>query len=329
MLFRSYTFAKKALEKGKNFCTSNKELVAKHGPELVQLAADNNVNFLFEASVGGGIPIVRPLNASLTPEKVVEITGILNGTTNYMLTKMTNEGAEFDEVLKDAQEKGYAERNPEADIEGYDACRKIAILSSLAYGKNVDFEDIYTEGITKITDVDFKYAKELGVSIKLIGSSKKTDDGFTAMVAPKMLGGEHPLAGVNGVMNAIFVKGNVLGDVMFYGAGAGKLPTASAVVSDVVDAVRHLDSNVETKWNSKKVELVKKEEMVSKYFVRVNGEVSSKLAAVEAAFGKVETVTAEGVTGEFGFVTEEMSEKSYEEAAAKVDGIITMIRYEK
>lgn len=325
----AYTFVKSALLAGKSVCTSNKELVAKHGAELLAIAKEKNVNFFFEASVGGGIPIIRPLNQSLTADEILEISGILNGTTNFILTKMDKEGFSFDTVLKEAQELGYAERNPAADVEGFDACRKIAILSSLAIGSQVDFEDIYTEGITKITDVDFKYAKELGVSIKLIGSSKKTDDGFTAMVAPKMLGGEHPLAGVNGVMNAIFVKGNVLGDVMFYGAGAGKLPTASAVVSDVVDAVRHLDSNVETKWNSKKVELVKKEEMVSKYFVRVNGEVSSKLAAVEAAFGKVETVTAEGVTGEFGFVTEEMSEKSYEEAAAKVDGIITMIRYEK
>lgn len=325
----AYTFVKSALLAGKSVCTSNKELVAKHGAELLAIAKEKNVNFFFEASVGGGIPIIRPLNQSLTADEILEISGILNGTTNFILTKMDKEGSSFDTVLKEAQELGYAERNPAADVEGFDACRKIAILSSLAIGSQVDFEDIYTEGITKITDVDFKYAKELGVSIKLIGSSKKTDDGFTAMVAPKMLGGEHPLAGVNGVMNAIFVKGNVLGDVMFYGAGAGKLPTASAVVSDVVDAVRHLDSNVETKWNSKKVELVKKEEMVSKYFVRVNGEVSSKLAAVEAAFGKVETVTAEGVTGEFGFVTEEMSEKSYEEAAAKVDGIITMIRYEK
>ena len=325
----AYTFDKSALLARKSVCTSNKELVAKHGAELLAIAKEKNVNFFFEASVGGGIPIIRPLNQSLTADEILEISGILNGTTNFILTKMDKEGSSFDTVLKEAQELGYAERNPAADVEGFDACRKIAILSSLAIGSQVDFEDIYTEGITKITDVDFKYAKELGVSIKLIGSSKKTDDGFTAMVAPKMLGGEHPLAGVNGVMNAIFVKGNVLGDVMFYGAGAGKLPTASAVVSDVVDAVRHLDSNVETKWNSKKVELVKKEEMVSKYFVRVNGEVSSKLAAVEAAFGKVETVTAEGVTGEFGFVTEEMSEKSYEEAAAKVDGIITMIRYEK
>lgn len=325
----AYTFVKSALLSGKSVCTSNKELVAKHGAELLEIAREKNVNFFFEASVGGGIPIIRPLNQSLTADEILEISGILNGTTNFILTKMEKEGSSFDAVLKEAQELGYAERNPAADVEGFDACRKIAILSSLAIGSQVDFEDIYTEGITKITDVDFKYAKELGVSIKLIGTSKKTDGGFTAMVAPKMLGSEHPLAGVNGVMNAIFVKGNVLGDVMFYGAGAGKLPTASAVVSDVVDAVRHLDSNVDTKWNSEKVPLVKKEDVVSKFFVRVSGDVTAKLSAVEAAFGKVQTVKAEDVEGEFAFVTAEMTEKAYEDAAAKVDGIITMIRYEK
>lgn len=325
----AYTFVKSALLSGKSVCTSNKELVAKHGAELLEIAREKNVNFFFEASVGGGIPIIRPLNQSLTADEILEISGILNGTTNFILTKMEKEGSSFDAVLKEAQELGYAERNPAADVEGFDACRKIAILSSLAIGSQVDFEDIYTEGITKITDIDFKYAKELGASIKLIGSSKKTDGGFTAMVSPKMLGSEHPLAGVNGVMNAIFVKGNVLGDVMFYGAGAGKLPTASAVVSDVVDAVRHLDSNVDTKWNSEKVTLVKKEDVVSKFFVRVSGDVTAKLSSVEAAFGRIQTVKAKGVEGEFAFVTDEMTEKAYEEAAAKVDGIITMIRYEK
>lgn len=325
----AYTFVKSALLAGKSVCTSNKELVAKHGAELIAIAKEKNINFFFEASVGGGIPIIRPLNNSLTADEILEISGILNGTTNFILTKMDKEGSSFDAVLKEAQDLGYAERNPAADVEGFDACRKIAILSSLAIESQVDFEDIYTEGITKITDIDFKYAKKLGVSIKLIGSSKKVEGGFTAMVAPKMLSNDHPLAGVNGVMNAIFVKGNVLGDVMFYGAGAGKLPTASAVVSDVVEAVRNLNTNVETKWASEKVALVKKEEVVSKYFVRVNGEVTDKLSIIEAAFGKVETVTADGVTGEFAFVTDSMSEKAYETAAAKVDGIITMIRYEK
>ena len=326
----AYQFVKNALLKGKSVCTSNKELVAKHGAELLEIAKQNNINFLFEASVGGGIPIIRPLNQSLTADEIIEISGILNGTTNFILTKMCKEGLSFDTVLKEAQELGYAERNPEADVEGYDACRKIAILSSLACGQQVDFEDIYTEGITKVTDVDFKYAKELGVSIKLIGTSKRVGDGFYAMVSPKMISDEHPLAGVNGVMNAIFVKGNVLGDVMFYGAGAGKLPTASAVVSDVVDAVKHMGRNIMTIWNTNKMELVNLENVSSKFFIRFEGAVNAdKLEAIEGAFGKGEVVAAPGVHGEFGYLTEEITEKHYADAAKNFDGIISMIRYEK
>ncbi len=325
----AYQFVKSALLKGKSVCTSNKELVAKHGAELLEIAKENNINFLFEASVGGGIPIIRPLNQSLTADEIMEISGILNGTTNYILTKMSKEGLAFDTVLKEAQDLGYAERNPEADVEGYDACRKIAILSSLACGHQVDYEDIYTEGITKITDIDFKYAKELGVSIKLIGSSKRIGDGFCATVAPKMLANEHPLAGVNGVMNAIFVKGNVLGDVMFYGAGAGKLPTASAVVSDVVDAVKHMGRNIMTIWNTKKMELVDKEDVITRFFIRFTGAACEKLSEIEACLGKGEVVTVAGVEGEFAFITGEITEKTYTEASKKIDGIISMIRYEK
>ena len=302
----AYNFVKSALLAGKSVCTSNKELVAKHGSELLEIAKNNNINFFFEASVGGGIPIIRPLIQSITADDIMEISGLLNGTTNFILTKMDKEGSGFNDVLKEAQELGYAERNPEADVEGFDACRKIAILSSLACGAQVDFEDIYTEGITKITDTDFKYAKKLDVSIKLIGSSKKIGDGYCAMVAPKMLSNEHPLAGVNGVMNAIFVKGNVLGDVMFYGAGAGKLPTASAVVSDVVE-----------------------EDVASRFFVRISGDASERLSEVSEAFGKGEVVTVDGITGEFAYVTEAISEKEYAAAAAELDGIISMIRYEK
>ena len=260
----AYQFVKNALLKGKSVCTSNKELVAKHGAELLEIAKANKINFLFEASVGGGIPIIRPLNQSLTADEIVEISGILNGTTNYILTKMSKEGLPFDTVLKEA---------------GYDACRKIAILSSLACGHQVDFEDIYTEGITKITDIDFKYASKLDVSIKLIGSSRKVGNGFAAMVAPKMISNDHPLAGVNGVMNAIFVKGNVLGDVMFYGAGAGKLPTASAVVSDVVDAVKHMGTNIMTIWSTHKADLVDIKNVVTKFFIRVKGDDDADVAA--------------------------------------------------
>ena len=232
----AYTFVKRCLEAGKSVATSNKALVAKHGAELLSIARERNINFLFEASVGGGIPIIRALNSSMTADVIEEITGILNGTTNYMLTKMFYEGADYDEVLKEAQDKGYAERNPEADVEGYDACRKIAILSSLISGQQVDFEDIYTEGITKVSRKDMMYAKKMGMTIKLLASSKRHGNHLHAIVSPALLGKEHPLYNVDDVFNAVFVRGNVLGDAMFYGSGAGKLPTASAVVADVVEA---------------------------------------------------------------------------------------------
>ena len=308
----AYSFAKASLEHGKSYCTSEKM----------------NKDFLFEASVDGGIPIIRPLNQSLTADEIMEITGILNGTTNYILTKMSKEGLDFDTVLKEAQELGYAERNPEADVEGYDACRKIAILTSLAYGQHVDYEDIYTEGITAITDVDFKYASKMGRVIKLFGKSKRVGDKFFAMVAPFMIDDNDPLYSVNGVLNGILVKGNVLGDVMFYGSGAGKLPTASAVVSDVVDAAKHKNTHIMQLWSSKKLELSDIKSAESRFFVRVSGTADARLEDVTAVFGDVEVISVDGVTGEFGFVTKSMTEADYEKAAARVDGIITRIRVE-
>lgn len=325
----AYTFVKSALENGKSVVTSNKELVAKHGSELIALAKEKNLNFLFEASVGGGIPIIRPLNQSLTADEICEITGILNGTTNYILTKMRMDGSDFDDVLKEAQALGYAERNPAADIEGYDACRKIAILSSLAFGSQVDYEDVYTEGITNITAKDIKFADELGYCIKLFGTSKKVDGKIYIMVAPTMITEKNPLYSVNGVFNGIFVNGNVLGDVMFYGSGAGKLPTASAVVSDVVDEVKHLGTNILTTWSSKKLELADIKDSRKKFFVRMEGCVSERLADVEAVFGKTETIELPEIAGEFGFVTEEMSEAEYEEKAAKMSGILNRIRVDR
>lgn len=318
----AYTFVKRALLAGKSVATSNKELVAKHGAELLQIARDKNINFLFEASVGGGIPIIRPLNSSLTADEIDEITGILNGTTNYILSKMAHEGLDFDEVLKDAQEKGYAERNPEADVEGYDACRKIAILSSLAFGHHVNYEEIYTEGITKITAQDIVYAKKMGLAIKLLASSKKVGESFYAMVAPFMISSDHPLYSVNDVFNAIFAHGNVLGDVMFYGSGAGKLPTASAVVADVVDAAKHRNRNIMTFWSSKKLELTDISKAERQFFVRISGKDVEK---VEKEFGKVTVVDA-GLADEIGFVTEVMTEASYKEHAEKFDNILNMIR---
>ena len=316
----AYTFVKVMLEAGKQVTTSNKNLVAAKGAELIKIAREHGVNFQFEASVGGGIPIIRPLNKCLTADEIEEITGILNGTTNYMLTKMTDEGADFDEVLKDAQAKGYAEKDPTADIEGHDPCRKIAILTSLVAGKQIDFEDIHCEGITKITAVDIKYAKAMNRSIKLLASSKKVGDSYSCLVAPYMLKSTHPLCGVNGVFNGIFVRGNVLGDAMFYGSGAGKLPTASAVVADIVDMVKHQHTNIYIDWSQEKLEIVDYKDSVNAFFVRT----SSDKAAVEVAFGNVEYV--ENVeAGEIGFVTGEMTEAEFEEKSAKIE-ILNRIR---
>lgn len=322
----AYSFVKDALNAGKSVCTSNKELVAKHGAELLEIANEKNVNFLFEASVGGGIPIIRPLNVSLTADEITEITGILNGTTNYILSKMTNEGLDFETALKDAQDKGYAERNPEADIEGHDACRKIAILSSLAYGMQVDYEGIYTEGITKISDIDIKYAKELGARIKILGTSKKVEEKVFAMVAPMLINEEHPLFSVNDVFNGIFVKGNVLGDVMFYGSGAGKLPTASAVVADVVDAVKHLGTNIMTIWSTHKLELSNIDDSQSRFFVRLSSSDNKEADKATQVFGDITEVRTEGVAGEFAFITPLISEGQYKEKAKNFNTIKNMIR---
>ena len=324
----AYTFTKRCLLAGKSVCTSNKALVAAHGAELLQIAKDKNLNYLFEASVGGGIPIIRPLQTCLTADEIVEISGILNGTTNYILTNMTYGGANFDDALKDAQEKGYAERNPEADVEGHDACRKIAILTSLVSGKRVDFEDIYTEGITKVTAEDIKYADKLGRVIKLLAMSKKEADGkYYAMVAPFLIDAANPLYSVNGVFNAIFVEGNMLGDSMFYGSGAGKLPTASAVAADVVDACRNLNENLGFYWSDEKLVLGDTKDDKRRFLVRVKGDAQADAAAMEALFGPVDLVDA-GIAGEFGFVTGDLSEAEYAERAAKTDAILNRIRVE-
>ena len=325
----AYTFVKKCLLAGKSVATSNKALVAKHGAELLSIAKEKNINFLFEASVGGGIPIIRPLNSSLTADEIEEITGILNGTTNYMLTKMFYEGADYDTVLKEAQAKGYAERNPEADVEGYDACRKIAILSSLIAGQQVDFEDIYCEGITEITVEDMKYAKAMGTTIKLLASSKRIGDSLYAIVAPCMLYPQHPLYNVNDVFNAIFVHGNVLGDAMFYGSGAGKLPTASAVVADVVDAAKHLKRNIMTMWKQEKLQLEDKKDAKRRFFIRMRGNIEEMKESLEYSFGEIEFVQVEGLENEFGFITSVMMEGDYDTRAARFEEqILHMIRIE-
>ena len=318
----AYDFVKSALLAKKSVCTSNKELVAKYGAELIKIAQSNNRNFLFEAAVGGGIPIIRPMNMHITADKICEITGILNGTTNYILTKMDKEGADFDSTLKKAQELGYAERNPEADIEGYDAVRKIAILASLANGKTVNFEEIYTEGISKITAEDFKYAKKMGRSIKLLGKCKNEDTGIVCSVAPRLLAPDHPLYNVSGVTNGILVRGNMVGDLVFIGSGAGKLPTASAV-SDVVDSVRHLNVSTTVMWKEEKLEVEDFSKSKKKFFVRT----TKSKEEVEAVFGNVEYIAA-GISGEIGFATEKLSEQDFDAKAEKLGNVISRIRIE-
>ena len=320
----AFTFEKKALEKGKSVCTSNKELVAAHGPELVELAKKNGVSYLFEASVGGGIPVLRSLNDSLKHEKIDAITGILNGTTNYILTKMDKEGASFETVLKVAQEKGYAERNPEADIEGHDACRKIAILASLMSGKHVEYEDIYTEGITKINTADFAYARSLNMAIKLLGMCKKTSTGFYTMVAPFLIPMENQLANVNGVFNAIDVHGNMLGNVMFYGKGAGKDATASAVVADVIDIVKHKGKHIPVNMKAEKAVLTAKDNAVRRVFVRVAESEKDKLVDL---FGQdIHVVKTPEVIGEAAVVTDLIAEKDFEEKLGQLNTVKGYLR---
>ncbi len=305
----AYDFVKASLEKGKSVCTSNKALVAAHGSELLGIAKENGVNFLFEASVGGGIPIIRPLNRSITSDNIEEITGILNGTTNYMLTKMSDEGLEYDDVLKDAQARGYAERDPSADVEGWDTCRKIAILASIATGREVSFEDIPTEGITKISKRDMDYVKKIGKSIKLFATAKIDGDKVWARVAPAVVGPEHPLSFVSDVFNGILVKGDMLGDVMFYGKGAGKLPTASAVVSDIVDAVKNKNVNLGLSWSEEKQKLSDINEMKVSKFVRLSYNDKAKaLFAVKTGFGDRDIIELDGAVNEFAFVTDVYTE---------------------
>ncbi len=324
----AHTFVSKCLKAGKSVCTSNKELVAKFGPELLKLAEENGVNFFFEASCGGGIPVIRALNDSITADRIKEISGILNGTTNYILTKMETEGWDFDTALKSAQDKGYAERNPEADIEGYDACRKIAILSSLAFGKTVDFQEVHTEGIRGITHRDIEYARSMGYAIKLLGSSVRSDDEdkVCAFVAPMLVEKEHPLYLVNGVFNAIFINGNMLGHAMFYGRGAGKLPTASAVAADVVAAARNIGKHVPVFWKDEKAQLFDLDSIVRRFYVRVSGTPEARLSEIGELFGKVTVKTLEKDGPDFCFITDYMSEKDFNRAFEKLDAAIIRIR---
>lgn len=269
----AYSFTKQLLLAGKSVVTSNKELVAKHGTELLAIARENNVSYLFEASVGGGIPIIRPLYSSLAANELTEVLGILNGTTNYILTQMIKEGATFQDALRGAQEKGYAEKDPTADVEGHDTCRKIAILASLAFGRYIDSDEIPCEGISNITLADVAYAERLGGVIKLLGMAEKTEDGVYARVCPAILPKEHPLAGIDDVFNGIMVRGDALGDVMFYGRGAGSLPTASAVVSDIIDCVKHQGQHIRLGWREAQPGyLLDADAQPAKFYLRLQGD---------------------------------------------------------
>ena len=320
----AYNFTKQALSKGISVCTSNKELVERCGGELCEIAKANHCSYLFEASVGGGIPILRPLVTSLTADHIDAVTGILNGTTNYILTKMDEDGSDFDTVLKEAQEKGYAERNPEADVEGYDAGRKISIIASLVTGKDADFDAVYTEGITRIEQADFAYARAMKRVIRLLAIYRERGGRFFAYVAPAMIGRDNPLYGVRDVFNSILVHGNMLGNAMFYGAGAGKLPTASAVAGDVVDCVRSLGKTLPGGWSREKLPLTDHKSRAKKFLVRVADADAESFVSV---FGSCEKIDA-GIAGETGFLTEEMDENTFEEKAAKLSGYISRIRVE-
>lgn len=316
----AYEFVKSCLLAGKHVVTSNKALVAAHGTELMEIAREKKVSFLFEASVGGGIPIIRTLNESLAGEEIEEISGILNGTTNFILTKMYEEGWSFEEALKKAQELGYAERNPEADVEGYDTCRKIAILTAVAEGKEVNYEEIPTEGITKITDLDFSYAARMGASIKLFGSSRQKDGEIYSEVAPVLVNAKHPLYSVVDVFNGIMVTGNMLGVSMYYGSGAGSLPTASAVVGDMIAAVLHGHNPARNGWSCEKLTIHPAAELERKYFARFEGSREEKKTVVEEVFGKVKWTVLEG-QDEFAVLTRPMTGAAFEAAAEKIGGL--------
>ena len=305
----AYDFVKRCLKAGKSVVTSNKELVAAHGAELLAIANEENVNFMFEASVGGGIPIIRPMNQCLVANNVSEVAGILNGTTNFILTKMIEDGMQFEDALRLAQDLGFAERNPAADIEGHDACRKICILASLAYGKHVYPESVHTEGITGITLEDVNLAEAFGYVIKLIGRVKKLSDGkIDIITAPMLVPFKSQLSNIDNEFNGIMVRGDCTGDVVFYGKGAGKLPTASAVVADIVDCCKHMKQRRFQFWaDGDGSNIIDWRDSVSAMFVRVTG--SDAAAKAEQLFGEINTVADGSV---LAFITSELSYREFE-----------------
>lgn len=322
----AYDFVKRCLLAGKSVVTSNKELISVKGQELLTIAKKNNLNLLFEASVGGGIPIIRPICQCLTANEIYRITGILNGTTNFILTKMVDENMSFDDALKMAQDLGYAERDPSADVDGIDTCRKIAILASLSFGKNVDPDLIKTEGIRNITLEDVKYAEKWGGVIKLIGNVVKLENGnVVPAVYPAFVSNESQLSSVNDVFNAILINGNAIGDVMFYGRGAGKLPTASAVVADVVDCVKHISARKYVYWDEAESTYVEdSDKLLTKMFIRVKtDDYQSLVEKASSLFGDVQILSEQGT--ELAFVTEGTKAEITEKLTANNFELISLI----
>ena len=265
----AYDYAKHALLRGKHVCTSNKELVIKHGAELLAIAEERNLNFMFEASVGGGIPVVRPINLALTTDEIIAVSGILNGTSNYMMTQMNNFGKSYNEALTEAQSLGYADKDPTADVGGFDACRKLAILLSLATGQQVDYEDILTEGISDINPADFAFAREFGFNLKPMVDGRISASGISALSAPMLVHHHHPISAVSDVFNGVYVQAKATGNIMFYGPGAGQLPTAGAVVSDIVDIAKHLHRHIQYSWSEKKAKVLPPPDYITRKLVRI------------------------------------------------------------
>lgn len=321
----AFDFVKRCLEKGKSVVTSNKELIARKGYELLKVAEEHGANLMFEASVGGGIPVLRPMQQCLAANNITEVLGILNGTTNFILTKMITDNMSFDDALKMAQKLGYAERDPSADVEGADACRKICILASLAYGRHVYPNQVKTEGITKVTLDDVAYAADYNSVIKLIGRTKMLDNGhIIATVYPSLVSKSSQLASVDDVFNAVMVRGDMVGDVMFYGAGAGKLPTASAVVADIMDCARHIDARKYLSWQDGSDDYVAEPELDNvRLYVRGSAD------SYEAAVSEISSVFADAQIlkrennrpGEIAFVTDEGVEK---DIIAKLDSLMNL-----
>ena len=337
------TYIKAALENGKHVVTANKDLMAMHGHELLELAGEHHCDLLFEAAVAGGIPIIRPLKQCLAGNNITEIMGIINGTTNFILTKMKEDGMDFGEALQLATDLGYAEADPTADIEGYDAGRKLAIMASIAFHTSVTFDDVFTEGITKITAKDMRYAKEMGCSIKLLGIAKNTETGIEVKVHPTMIPENHPLAAVNDSFNAVFVHGDAVDDAMFYGRGAGALPTGSAVVGDIMDVARNMLFHCNGRIGCscyKNLPIKQIGDTTSRYYIRMRLEDrAGTLAAMAGVFAEndasiailLQKETIEN-DAEIVVVTHEVAEKKFMDAIKKfssmemVKGISSIIR---